>query len=218
MGLWYFKENKFKVLEEGRIVELSDFNKLHDKLFTPAEPVAGNIFFNETSPILITQSFTSSYAKIWDLKKGKLIDTFRNELLRVSNVFKTNIELSMKGHISFVKDGDNRLKEIFNTSKPNKRIKVTDVLSINNQETKLFMKLNDSSYSVISTISGNVLQNINTGNFIINTGYYSSTINSFIGIASRRNNTKELYLWIVKGNKILSLNKPGKNMQVIKPL
>jgi hypothetical protein len=258
--LWYYKKNKKVFLstktneiDNNLVIELGNCKSASYYLQTSGYKDYGSasyyhfssiLFFNETSNYLISQNFKHNKAIVWDISKGKAIDSFKNNLIKFNNkgvtlgydnigdvkhptleisptverdVILQSIQLSPKGKIFFCLNQEMDLANIIHISNVHKRLPAHNILAIDTNEIYALDKINDSTFQIINAVKGIVEKQINVKDYNIQSAFYSLQKKSFIGIATKNNN-KELYLYIFKDGRILDLNKPCKNVQVLKPL
>jgi hypothetical protein len=248
-ALKYFKRNRyqFSAYDSLRVVEsLNKYNGIN----------LGTLYISPSTPLLISQNFAENYYKIWDIKYGKLIDSFLNEthILEMQNTMAnanqynyslTNsynyipmaANISTKGKIIWIYEyhgihefGGNShvpgsLKHSFSDkaikayhiSNTQKAYDLEKMLAYNTDETQMLFMIDSSTAEIKDLLTGATLKTITLKGYNLQAAFYSPQKKSFIGVATTNNNRK-LYLYIFSTGKILDLNKPCKNLQVLKPL
>jgi hypothetical protein len=204
-----------------------------------------DFYSNYTVPYIITQNFAQDYYKIWDVSKGVLVDSFKNDtyIQEWQNIVaKGNnkytyapmaVSLSPKGNIIWVhlsrwvrflykayfsnySSTDIAIKA-YHISNTKKAFDLTNMLAYSEDETKLLNRVDSNTVAILSLLTGKVEKTITLKGYNLKAAFYSPQKKSFIGVATKNNNRK-LYLYVFTTGKLLDLNKPDKNVQVLKTL
>jgi hypothetical protein len=98
-----------------------------------------------------------------------------------------------------------------------KRYDLEKMMAYSSDETQMLFRVDSSTAEIKDLLTGATLKTITLKGYNLQAAFYSPQKKSFIGVATKNKN-KQLYLYIFKDGRILDLNKPCKNVQVLKTL